>query len=421
MLVVVAGRKSSGKTTIADYLRKAGYKRASFAGRLKRLTAAVYGWNEEDLWTDEGKEGLLATPVEWGREEADRLGCMIGASRPLVSTPRVFSRRREALQYIGTDVLREYDPDFHVNSLREDISAGGRHVLDDCRFVNELQLCREMGCLATYVVRPSWFDYSNHRSETELRRRHFRNIIVNDAGIEDLIAHFDNLHTAWKAGKLKADADSRKNPDKLAVPPLNILGNNRTGWMPSNGDYFAQPDNAPAYWAGVLSHSGKLGRNMKTGGSSITLTTPWPSLCRGLLEAFGVGKDGRIGNRDAGYSTEITHPFCIEDLKLWGQQAGGGGPLELPYMVKDDQSGLFHWLAGYLDAHYGPGGWPYQMYIRGDGEFLERLRTTLLLDGAVQKDGRSHGLVLSEDSSYGLMKRLWDVAGGQLETVKRLN
>ena len=90
-------------------------------------------------------------------------------------------------------------------------------------------------------------------------------------------------------------------------------------------------------------------------------------------------------------------------------------------MVRDDESGLYHWLAGYLDAQYGPGGWPYQIYVRGDGEFLERLRTSFLLDGMVQRDGRGPVLVISEDASYALMKRLWDVAGGQLESVKRLN
>lgn len=420
MLVVVAGRKSSGKTTIADYLRNRGYRRASFAGRLKKLTAAIYGWSEEDLWTDEGKESLLPTPVDWGRDEADKLGAMIGAKRPLLATPKQFFRRREALQYIGTDVLREYDQDFHVNSLKEDISDGQKYVLDDCRFLNELQFCREMGCLVVLIVRPGWYRYSNHRSEIELKRRHFRNIIVNDGGAEDLVANFDQLHGAWRNGKMKLDLEEKKNQDKPLAPQMQVMGLMRPGWFPDANEYFATVEVHSAYWAGVLSATGKIGRHPKYGLTCVTLATQHPSLCRGFLDAIGHPKEIKIAARDGVYSLEVTNPFMIEDLKLWGQRAEAGGPDDLPHMVADDPAGLCHWLAGYFDGCFGPGSWPYTFLIPGEERFLDQLKTVLMLDANIHRGSSGCTLVVTEDSSYSLMKRLWDTAGHQLETVKRL-
>lgn len=410
MLVVVSGRKSSGKTTIAKYLSMQGFKRASFAARLKRLVGQLYGWSSEDLNSEAGKESLLPTPVEWDRDKAAQLADIINAVKPLNSVPKTFVRRREALQHIGTDVLRDYDRDFHVNAFREDMMAGdGHHVVDDCRFQNELEVCRELGCLDMFVIRPSVYEYGNHPSESELRRQNFCTVVINDSSVHDML---DNVAAFLRKCKVGA----------YAVKYGTVINRNSTKLMDCDPNRFSLPTNDAAYLAGVISKGGKL--SSTSIGTMMSIEVSSVILSRYFADVMGYVGDWRDTCKNKCYYFQLNDPFMLEDLKLWGQRPGGHGPDELPFLIKDDYTNLCFWMAGYLDACLAPGGmWPARMALPGGRKFLEQLQGVFGVGGDIEKcpeAGASHFLLYTdEDASLELSRKVQVVAGRQLDLVRR--
>ena len=105
----------------------------------------------------------------------------------------VFHNTREMLQYIGTDVIRFYNPNWHVNRIREMIESSKNYVIDDLRFENEKSLIEEMNGFMFFVVRPNLEQLSNHISETSLKWQMFSTIIINDDKIENLKFKWENF------------------------------------------------------------------------------------------------------------------------------------------------------------------------------------------------------------------------------------
>ena len=94
----------------------------------------------------------------------------------------IFKNTRELMQFIGTDLIREYCSDWHINKVREIIETNGdkNFVIDDVRFPNERELIESLGGTLWFVVRPKLDNVSNHISETALKWQEFDNIIVNN-------------------------------------------------------------------------------------------------------------------------------------------------------------------------------------------------------------------------------------------------
>ena len=148
----MVGWIGSGKDTAADYLVQVyGFKKVSYATNLKDAVAAVFGWQRDLL------EGNTAEGREW-RETVDTWW-----SRRLEIqdfTPR------KALQYIGTELFRNYfHPDIWIagteRAIAQHLSAGHRVVTSDCRFPNEISSIQSLGGALVRIRRnnelPSWF------------------------------------------------------------------------------------------------------------------------------------------------------------------------------------------------------------------------------------------------------------------------
>lgn len=132
--VAIVGEFASGKTTLANALIEShGFKRVSFAGRLKEIAAEVYGGGAPVEKT--GKYEVH--PLRW-----DDPGVISG---------------REVLQQLGQSV-KELDRLFWVRWLMNDIDAGkygdGPFVTDDCRFPYEAEALRERGFTIVRVMTP---------------------------------------------------------------------------------------------------------------------------------------------------------------------------------------------------------------------------------------------------------------------------
>lgn len=129
MLIGFAGPAGSGKTTAARMV--AGrFGMFSFAAPLKRGVREIFGFTTEQLYTLEGKQAI--DPI-WGISP------------------------REALQFLGTDCLRERWPDFWIRRMGHALDcvtdvADEIIAIDDCRFPNELQMVRDRGGIIVHII-----------------------------------------------------------------------------------------------------------------------------------------------------------------------------------------------------------------------------------------------------------------------------
>ena len=140
----------SGKDTVAEILVKEhGFTRLSFSASLKDAVSSIFIWERSML------EGDTAESREWRELEdkwwTDRLDFGI----PI--TPRW------VLQNMGTEIMRDnFHPDIWILSLSKTIQqTEGNIVISDARFLNEIQLIKDMKdglCVGVYRKLPKWLD-----------------------------------------------------------------------------------------------------------------------------------------------------------------------------------------------------------------------------------------------------------------------
>ena len=142
-LIGVIGPIGAGKDTIAEYLiQTQGFKKLSFASRVKDVAAVAFGWDRTLL------EGDTFASRVW-RETTDPVWNI---------TPR------HALQQIGTEMFRAHiADDFWIRIVQAQIKQAEPNtkgiVITDCRFENEIQMIQRMGGIILHVQRdppPLW-------------------------------------------------------------------------------------------------------------------------------------------------------------------------------------------------------------------------------------------------------------------------
>ena len=179
MIIGLAGRKRSGKSTAARYLvENHGVTELSFADPLKRMALAV----DPRVGPESDPVRLSEAVGVWGWEEAkDR-----------------FPEVRRFLQRLGTEGVRDHiGQDTWVNLaeleiirvIREneqvDQVAESNIVFADIRFENEAALIREWGGVVIEVYRPSQGDPEpEHSSEAGVRADH---LAVNPEGDKNVL------------------------------------------------------------------------------------------------------------------------------------------------------------------------------------------------------------------------------------------
>ena len=161
-IILLSGKARHGKDTAAEFLKEAleadGYSVliAHFADLLKYICKTFFGW-----------DGVK-----------DDLG-------------------RKTLQYVGTDVIREKQPDYWVDFLLSVLKLFPNEwdyvLIPDCRFPNELEKTRGSGVdtLCLRVERPGFVngltpEQQNHPSETAMAGVAADLYILNDGSVETL-------------------------------------------------------------------------------------------------------------------------------------------------------------------------------------------------------------------------------------------
>jgi ribosomal protein S18 len=193
MIISISARCKAGKTTLADQLVPLGYKKISFADKLKSLVSELYKLNPKDLTDVVKKEQKLAQPLIWNKVTADKLAKMVKATKSLYHEDKTFNSIRDAMQIIGTEILRKYDNNFHVKEFAKQINDKDLWTCDDARFVNEHETLKELGAMCLFVIRPDFDIYYNHDSETNLKRSQFEYVIVNNGTKGKFIKTFNKL------------------------------------------------------------------------------------------------------------------------------------------------------------------------------------------------------------------------------------
>ena len=145
MIIGICGLIGSGKGTVADILVDQGFKKVSFADKLKDGVSTIFSWDRAML------EGDTDESRTW-REQPDDFW---SAETKMEVTPRL------VLQLFGTDCMRNgFDDGVWVSLLKKTILDNpGNYVVPDVRFENEIAMLRDIGGEVWEVQRgrtPEW-------------------------------------------------------------------------------------------------------------------------------------------------------------------------------------------------------------------------------------------------------------------------
>lgn len=264
-IISFSGRKESGKTELANICAEHGYEKRSFATALKKLVCVLVGFQSIDelnsyknkpigKCVDDAMINILEQETEFEREY------LIDKCKTITTD----STGRDWLQVIGTDIIREKDPDWHVRKTFATMENGKKYVLDDTRFPNELKALKEMGAQCWFIIRNKTDNISNHPSENSLSYLDFDyRIIVNNGTLEDfrkkwkcyleycdvtedmrnwlLSVLFINPHTQMSdvnMGKLFVYRQFPEFKNNIKIPDKIVENNDHNGFIGDGGDPF---------------------------------------------------------------------------------------------------------------------------------------------------------------------------------------
>ena len=189
MILGLCGRMRSGKTELAKVCVEKGFTKLYFALPLKQLCADILDVSIDELNRLKGDNTDISLQLNDDickilSEETDIPLDVVKET----CLGKTISTVREMLQFIGTDLIRQYNKDWHVNRIREMINPDINYVIDDVRFPNEKKLIQELGGDCWFIIRPTLDNVSNHESETSLSFNDCWNrIIINDGTLQLLL------------------------------------------------------------------------------------------------------------------------------------------------------------------------------------------------------------------------------------------
>lgn len=182
-IIGFCGRCYSGKSELANLCENYGYQIKSFGYPLKNLISNLLSITIDDI------NKLKNVNAEYIFKDMDfrflskEIDIPYDKIKEMMGN-KVFKNTREIMQFIGTDIIRTFNPNWHVNKVKETLNPDTNYVFDDVRFPNEREMIENLGGTCWYIVRPIFDKISNHESETSLRWQDFDNVIVNDKTLE---------------------------------------------------------------------------------------------------------------------------------------------------------------------------------------------------------------------------------------------
>jgi len=199
MIIGFAGKAASGKTTAAKHLLEqsnlnivilpmALILREEVENFIRQVGAEayvplVYGDQDDKVrvfYIDE-KRALENCPV-WGNFVADHHEIQDQPGQSAVTVRRI-------LQWWGTEYRRAQDPDYWTKAWEKKLleyDLVSTHILvDDVRFINELNIIKKHGGIFIKIERPGFDGANNHSSENSLDDySNWNLVILNDGSLE---------------------------------------------------------------------------------------------------------------------------------------------------------------------------------------------------------------------------------------------
>lgn len=208
-IIAFAGRQRSGKTYMAKLLEKErGAKVFTIASYLKQLCCKLINVDFDklnELKNNRTELNIIPNALEWSEIIYECTGIPSLKVYSEIKEVSVIKDVRELLQVIGTNVIRKYYPDWHIDQLINEVNESDAEVIaiDDVRFPNEYKAIDEIGGKIFFIIRTTEVTndmISNHQSETALKWTDFPNdrIILNINGLPHLrkfIEEYDNNFT----------------------------------------------------------------------------------------------------------------------------------------------------------------------------------------------------------------------------------
>ncbi len=225
MIIGFCGRMRSGKTELAKVCSAHGYEIMSFATPLKQLSAHLIGTTVKEL--NDLKNNNVDINLTIDGEMCNMLSNeteIPEATVRSISLGKVIPNVRDLLQFVGTDLIRKYNTDWHVNKVREMIKPDKDYVFDDVRFPNEMKMINSLGGDCWFVIRPMLGNISNHESETSIKWKDcYNKIIINDRTLDYLIFKWDIFLTDGYEKSVKAREEMFENYPSERINNLSVL------------------------------------------------------------------------------------------------------------------------------------------------------------------------------------------------------
>lgn len=185
MIVGLVGKKRSGKTTAAEVFQNYMYSKVSLAEGIKEATKSIFLLNDEQVY-GEKKEEIV---------------------------PYLNTTPRKLMQVVGTELF-QYDIYEYIPELEEAIPKRElwirmfeqkyemyvrkyrktpKIVIDDVRFMHEVNVLRSMGAVIIKIIRPGLESKDTHASELEVGEIEPNYKIINGGTIRQLKNKIVNL------------------------------------------------------------------------------------------------------------------------------------------------------------------------------------------------------------------------------------
>ena len=149
-IIGFAGRCYSGKSELAKLCTDYGYEIKSFGAPLKQLIADLIDSTIDDV----NKLKKADMNVIFNKDKIEYISKRTNIPLEIVKTKidnKVFKNTREMLQYIGTDLIREYNINWHVNEIKKSLEKNKKYVFDDVRFENEKNMIDELNGTCWFI------------------------------------------------------------------------------------------------------------------------------------------------------------------------------------------------------------------------------------------------------------------------------
>jgi hypothetical protein len=156
-LIAIAGKKNSGKDTVARYIELLTfnpYEQIKFARKLKDMVSLLIGCDPKSLEDYDFKEKLLDG---WGN-----------------LNPRIL------LQEFGSAGRKMY-PEIWVQATLGGLLPSSNYIISDCRYTNEAEAVKKLGGVVVRVQRNT-NNQDTHSSETGLDDYQDWDMIIDNNG-----------------------------------------------------------------------------------------------------------------------------------------------------------------------------------------------------------------------------------------------